>query len=268
MLRTHLLDYAPGSTSADARQTRASFDYQWENLSSGAFLPSDSSFIESTPHLLCQWTGLREDWFPGRRVLDLGCGLGRFTHGLLRLGAQVTASDQSANGLKRTHELCSEWAESLTLLQRDLLDWDEEADFDLVFCYGVVHHTGNTYRAIRNAATKVRPGGRLFLMVYGYPETLAEYRELNTYESLRREFRGMPLDERKQTLLERYGPDLAHGYFDAVSPRINDLLSFEEIRFLLESLGFGDVRRTADSRNHHLVADRCLPTEKGEEPST
>lgn len=243
----------------DSMQTRASFDYQWRHLTSGAALPTDSAFVESAPDLICEWTGLPREWFPGKRVLDLGAGTGRFTHGLLRLGAQVTASDQSASGLERTAELCKKWSDSLTLLREDILDWSDEGNFDLVFCFGVVHHTGNTYLAIRNAAAKVRPDGRLFLMVYGYPRSVRGMRELNLYEALREETRDLSFERRAELLLGRFGPDLAHGYFDAVSPRINDLLSFDEIRELLHSLSFESVQRTRGGRNHFLVADKRLP---------
>jgi hypothetical protein len=56
--------------------------------------------------------------------------------------------------------------------------------------------------------------------------------------------------------MERFGPILGHGWFDAVSPRINDLLTFEEIAELLARLGFKNIRRTREGRNHHIVADR------------
>ena len=138
----------------------------------------------------------------------------------------------------------------------DLLAWGEPADFDLVFCFGVVHHTGNTYLAIRNAANKVKSGGRLFLMVYGFPEGRGDFAEINSYEALRQELRHLALEEKARILLDRFGPRYGHGWFDAVSPRVNDLLTFEEIRDLLGGFGFGNVMRTLDNRNHHVIADK------------
>jgi 2-polyprenyl-3-methyl-5-hydroxy-6-metoxy-1,4-benzoquinol methylase len=118
-------------------------------------------------------------WFPNKRIVDIGCGLGRFTYGLLALGATVLATDQSHWGLQRAEALCAQYADRLTLKQVDLLEWDETAEFDLAFCFGVVHHTGNTYLAIHNAAKKVKKGGRLFLMIYGMPNTILDFEELN-----------------------------------------------------------------------------------------
>lgn len=258
-LRYYLLHNPTPISPQDVSQTQASFDYQWEHLVYGKALPSDPEFMSELPRLICKLTQRPADWFPGKRVLDIGAGVGRFTHGFLSLGACVTATDCSNHALQRTSELCREYADSLTPLRKDLLQWDDPDTYDLVFAFGVVHHTGNTYLAIRNAAAKVKAGGRLFLMAYGIPQSLADFREVNTYEALRRELYGFSFERKAAILKERFGPELAHGYFDAVSPRINDLLSYEEIKDLLNLLGFHNVKRTLDSRNHHLIADK-LPT--------
>jgi 2-polyprenyl-3-methyl-5-hydroxy-6-metoxy-1,4-benzoquinol methylase len=242
----------------DQAQTAESFDYQWRDLTHGAALPDDEAFMQAAPDLVCTMTGKPASWFPGRRVVDVGCGVGRFTHALLRLGAKVTACDQSGWALERTARLCAEYDSRLEVRQIDLLAWDETASYDLAFCYGVVHHTGNSYLAIRNVTRKVAEGGSVFLMVYGWPGSEEDARELNHYEALRRELRCMTLQERHRALERRFSPRLAHGYFDAVAPRINDLLTLEEVQELLQRLGFCDVRRTLASRNLHLAAERCV----------
>lgn len=239
----------------DASRTRASFDHQWDQMAAGASLPSDPAFMAGVQSQICEMTGLTANWFPGKHVTDIGCGVGRFTYGLLSLGARVTACDQSEWALKRTAELCQMYSERLTTRQVDLLHWDEQADFDLAFSYGVVHHTGNTFLAIRNVCAKVGSGGRVFLMVYGVPDDEAGFREVNSYESLRTELQFESFARRRELLIERYGPDAAHGWFDAISPRVNDLLTFGEIGELLLRLGFNNPRLTLANRNHHVVAD-------------
>lgn len=250
-----------GDALADASYrspTKASFDFQWQEMPSGAALPSDESFMAGVGDTICGYTQLESDWFQGKRVADVGCGGGRFTLGLLGLGARVTAVDQSEAALDGMARLCSRYADNLTHQRVDLLEWDSVGDFDLVYCYGVVHHTGNTYLAIRNVARKVRPGGRLFLMVYGLPRVIGDLEELITYERLRQELRLCSLEQRAHILTERYGTARAHGYFDAVSPRINDLLSFEELAELLGVLGFENPRITFANRNIHMIADRLV----------
>jgi len=49
---------------------------------------------------------------------------------------------------------------------------------------------------------------------------------------------------------------MAHGWFDAVSPAINDLLTFNEVEELLIYLGFNNIRRTFNNRNLHIIADK------------
>ncbi len=237
-----------------ATQTKASFDFQWEHMPTGRALPSDAMFMRGLEEHLCAITGLPREWFADKRVVDVGCGVGRYSYGFLKMGASVTACDQSEAALRRTAELCAPFQERLTLKRIDLLEWSEPAGYDLAFSFGVVHHTGNTYLATENVCRKVRPGGRLFLMIYGVPKTRPEIQEVNEYERIAADVRQLTFDERKQYLLARFGPDAAHGWFDAVSPRINDRLTYEEIQDLLEELGFGDIARTVDARNHHVAA--------------
>lgn len=253
--RSHLLDNR-SLGEPDKLQTGQSFDYQWAEYSTGVAMPDDPEFMSQIQSQICRMTDLPADWFKGRRVVDIGCGAGRFTYGMLSMGAIVTACDQSDAGLSQTAKLCAGYSDRLALKKVDLLQWDEVGDFDLGFCFGVVHHTGNAYGAIKNAALKVKSGGRVFLMVYGFPETPNDFEELISYEEVRQKIRNLALEEKKAYLIEQYGPYYAHGWFDAVSPRINDLLTFEEIADFLTSQGFANIKRTMIGRNHHLVGDK------------
>jgi 2-polyprenyl-3-methyl-5-hydroxy-6-metoxy-1,4-benzoquinol methylase len=252
--RQWLLNHPGAVRRDDVEQTGESFDFQWRELP----LKPDEPRVGtggSAAEAICVYTGLGRDWFAGKRVLDLGCGGGRFSLGFLELGADVTAVDQSQGGLAATRQLCERFGERLTTRHVDLLSWSEPDAFDLVFSYGVVHHTGNTYLAIDNAIQKVAPGGRLFLMVYGFPTTANDCRELNHYEELRRELAPHDLQTRRRIVEQRFG-EQAHGWFDAASPRINDLLSFDELQRFLAARGFADIRRTDEGRNHHIMAAR------------
>lgn len=244
-------------TPVEREQTMGSFDYQWSNLTEGVHLPSDPTFLPQVKQQLCSITDLPETWFPGKKVADVGCGLGRFSYGLLSLGAQVTAMDQSANGLQRVQELCKPFADRLETKQINVLkEVIPGGPYDMVYSFGVLHHTGNTYQAILNVVPKVKPGGRLFLMLYGYPVRGADFTEQNNYDRLRRQLRNTPFKEKVDYLKSKFDPQLVHGWFDAVSPRINDILTFEEVEDFLLQLGFHNVKRTNDNANLHLVADK------------
>ncbi len=249
-----------------ARQTRGSFDFQWEKLPRGRWNLEDERFRKEAPGYVLQFTGLPAEWFPGKSVIDVGCGAGRYSWALGNLGARVLSVDQSPHGLERTRKACAAFPDH-RVRRLDLLEpFNLGETFDLVWCFGVLHHTGDTYGAFRRIAPLVRPGGHLFLMLYGEPrpEEIGDFRAVNEYEYWRRRTRHMTLDERldeiirgmAEGLFAASGEEYVEGYFDAISPAINDLYSWEEIEGWLLLEGFGDIRRTVDNRNHHVIARR------------
>lgn len=243
----------------EKRQTMDSFDYQWANLNSGDHLPSDSAFMAQVTQQICTMTRLPAEWFAGKTVVDVGCGLGRFTFGLLSLGARVTAVDQSAAGLGRVKQLCEKFADRLTTLQANIITDRIPGTVDLAFSFGVVHHTGNTYKAMQTVCRTVKPGGKVFLMIYGYPVRSDEFVQQNNYDRVRRVVRNLPFQEKVEYLKRHFDAAQVHGWFDAVSPRINDILTFEEVEDLLLALGFEGVEKTMEHANLHLVAQRPGP---------
>ena len=238
--------------------TRDSFDYQWKNLSEGLHLVSDKNFRENSISLLEQYTDKNREWFQGKLVLDAGCGNGRWSWTLCQCGAKVTAVDISKSGVEETSELCHEFPGFQARQHNVLEKLSMPTAFDMVFSYGVVHHTGNTFQAVQNLAECVKPGGHLFLMVYGEPRSthVEDYIEVNQYALLRRKLSSMDFDERVNFLSTEKGEQYVHGWFDAVSPRINDLYRFDELTIWLLSLGFYDIHLTMPNRNLHLIATR------------
>jgi SAM-dependent methyltransferase len=251
-------------------QTLASFDYQWRELPEGEALVSDDWFVQNaqriiSEELLC----LRSDWFHGRRVLDAGCGLGRWTVGLLRLGCEVLATDFSDHALERTHEnvdsLCTrDEAARLTLEAADVLELPPQLArqrFGLVFSFGVLHHTGDTRRALANVAALAEPDGALFLYLYGK-------RSLSTRDRVslalqRFVLAPLPFTVKRRAIgLLRPGVDL-HQVFDLLSPTINTRHTLEEVRHWLHAAGFPDVVQTI---NHSELFVRALRTPEQFEP--
>jgi len=237
------------------KQTLESFDWQWDKFNSGKALKDDQEFMKTLPDYLQKLTGLDKNWFKGKKVLDLGCGSGRFSYGLLSLGAKVTSADYSQAGVKATQLLCKEFGENHTAIQRNILEWDEVMDFDLVFSFGVLHHTGNSYKAIINATKKVKKGGHIYIMVYGFPGTPDECGSIALYEEVRHLTRNRSFEEKKNYCIQRFG-EHAHGWFDAISPRINDLLTKEEVEEMLLNLGFKNVRQSVESLNPNTIGEK------------
>jgi len=202
--------------------------------------------------------------FKGKKVADVGCGQGRYSWALCTLGAEVLSIDQSEHGIRRASEACKDFPSHRTLKADLLKPIPTEETFDLVWCFGVLHHTGNTYGAFKNIIPLVKPGGRLFLMIYGEPrmDEKNDYRAVNEYEYWRRKTKNMTFDEKLEAIkkgMERKefavcGEEHIHGYFDAISPTINDLYRWEEIEGWLIEENFHNIKRTVDNRNHHIIA--------------
>ena len=244
-----------------AAKTKASFDYQWGNANEAPYLITNASYRQNVSEVVVHFTRLPREWFSGKWVLDAGCGSGRFTYGLAKLGARVDAVDVSANGLSVTETFTREFGERVVTKQVDLLKpLPLEPVYDLVWCYGVLHHTGNTFLAFRNVARMVKPKGFLFLMVYGEPriDKPHEFAEYAEYGRLRHSTRNLSLQQRLTTLQTEPMVTDVHGWFDAISPRINDTYSYEEIEEWLLASGFGNIQRTIDNPNHHVIATRIL----------
>ncbi len=235
-------------------QTTDSFDFQWKEIPEGRWMPSNPEFLRSVAGQVQEWLQLPKEWFRGKRALDAGCGSGRWTYALLQLGANVTAVDQSPSALEEVRKLTQGMGE-IRLERQNLLEMSvEQGAYDLVWCFGVAHHTENPIKVLKGLTRAVAPGGHLFVMLYGFPTYADAFREQASYAEWREKLMPLPNREKVKVLAEHYAPDLVHGYFDAVSPQINDLFTFDWIRWFLQNEGFDSVRRAIPHPNHYVVA--------------
>ena len=108
----------------------------------------------------------------GRTFLDIGCGSGLFSLCAHRAGAkQVVSIDVDPDAVAATRELWSSAGgpETWRVLHRSILDPQTAAELapaQVVYSWGVLHHTGDMYSAIRNAARLVEPCGLFAIAIY------------------------------------------------------------------------------------------------------
>lgn len=110
----------------------------------------------------------------GKTFLDIGCGSGLHSLAALKSGAAlVSAVDFDPNSVKTTKAVLQQYwrgenvrVDWANILDLDTLDFLPEKYFDVVYSWGVLHHTGDMKVAIENAANFVKPKGVFVLAIY------------------------------------------------------------------------------------------------------
>jgi len=107
----------------------------------------------------------------GKRVLEVGCGIGTDSINFARGGAQLTAVELSSESLRIAAERAEVMgvADHIEFVQANAEELTEtlgRESYDLVYSFGVVHHTPHPERALAEMRALTAPGGTLKLMVY------------------------------------------------------------------------------------------------------
>lgn len=108
----------------------------------------------------------------GCSFLDVGSGSGLFSLAARRLGARVHSFDCDPNSFASTAELRRRYFpgdEEWRVEQRSVLDkayLESLGQFDIVYSWGVLHHTGSMWQALENVVPIVKPEGTLFIAIY------------------------------------------------------------------------------------------------------
>lgn len=103
----------------------------------------------------------------GSKVLEIGCGLGTDGAQFAKAGADYTGVDltEAAVELTRRRFELFDLPGKFQTADAENLDFPDES-FDLVYSHGVLHHTPDIAKAIREVHRVLRPGGRAIVMLY------------------------------------------------------------------------------------------------------
>ncbi len=107
----------------------------------------------------------------GKKVLEVGCGIGTDTMNFARAGAQVTAVDLSEESLKlaRKRARVLGLEDKITFIQANAEELSEKVpveQYDLIYSFGVIHHTPRPEKAVEELRKYAGPGTTLKIMVY------------------------------------------------------------------------------------------------------
>jgi SAM-dependent methyltransferase len=106
----------------------------------------------------------------GKKVLEIGCGIGTDAVNFAKNGAEYTGIELSDRSLEITKERFKVYELNGTFFNLDAQNIEELSkvggDFDLIYSFGVIHHSPNPQKIIDNCLSLLKPGGTLKLMVY------------------------------------------------------------------------------------------------------
>jgi 2-polyprenyl-3-methyl-5-hydroxy-6-metoxy-1,4-benzoquinol methylase len=116
------------------------------------------------------WLG--RDSFSGKRILDIGSGSGIHSYAFYLMDAgELISFDYDEDSVEATRRMWNKageprnWkVESGSVLDAQYID--ALGGFDVVYSWGVLHHTGSMWEAIGNAASLVAPGGLFWIAIY------------------------------------------------------------------------------------------------------
>jgi ubiquinone/menaquinone biosynthesis C-methylase UbiE len=152
-VRRYWEDRPCGSSHATAEQGSQAFFREVEETRYALepFIPSFAEF---------------ERW-RGRRVLEVGVGLGTDFTRFARAGAELSGIDltEASVELVRTRLQQERLEADLRRADAEQLPYADQS-FDLVYSWGVLHHTPDTARAVEEVRRVLRPGGEARVMLY------------------------------------------------------------------------------------------------------
>jgi len=198
----------------------------------------------------------------GRTFLDIGCGSGLFSIAAAHLGAtSVAGIDVDPDSVRTSISNAEAWLPNIPVLfkQASALRADDMAalgTYDVVYSWGVLHHTGNMQRAFELSAQCVKPGGLFVVAIYNRHITSGAWwlikRVYNWLPEFGQKFLiwlftpiifiAKFLTTGKNPLKMKRGMDFMHNIIDWLGGFPYEYAGIAEMTIILNQLGFAVVK--------------------------
>jgi SAM-dependent methyltransferase len=178
-IRAALQNDAANTFDAKQAKTALSFGYEWQCFPE-MYAEWEKQFLDyMQPH--------NTDFFKGKKVLDAGCGNGRFAYYAGKYAREVWAIDLGPAvevARKNTASL-----DNVHVVQADLHNPPFPLEsFDFIYSIGVLHHLPDPEAAFQNLLRYLKPGGEIQIYLYWQPERRsiksALLRTVNSFRNL------------------------------------------------------------------------------------
>jgi len=106
--------------------------------------------------------------YEGKKVLEVGCGIGTAAQSFCESGAMYTGIDLSDKSIEIANKRMEVFGftNNSSIFPANIETFYNEENYDLVYSFGVLHHTPNTELAIQNIFNLLKPGGEFKFMMY------------------------------------------------------------------------------------------------------
>jgi 2-polyprenyl-3-methyl-5-hydroxy-6-metoxy-1,4-benzoquinol methylase len=214
------------------------FDEQWKHLISEKFLHERNRF-ELTQKRIDEFLSdikINKNFDSSKLIrnktcLDAGCGIGRWTWVMMKLGpSKLDSFDISSEAVDVTKKL------NPNTRIFDILNLKSNPVYDFVLSWNAIHHTKNPKLAFLKLSSQVKSKGWLTIRVYNKEND-------NIFEEGRKMFKHFSFDEKINFCLEKVkteGGDI-HGWFDIFNPEYNWSFSPDEITDWFYQEGFSEI---------------------------
>ncbi len=154
----HRAEYLNAAQCNMLEKTKKSFGFEW--------LRYPARFVEEEEKIFREEIQLDVSLLQNKLILDAGCGMGRFTRVAAGFGAEVIGVDFS-DSVFRAKEI-TRHLPSVHIVQADVLRLPfRDSAFDIIYSFGVLHHTPDTKKAFCALTKKLKINGHISVWVYG-----------------------------------------------------------------------------------------------------